>query len=56
MVAQAQRYYRQAFQGERGVTQGDPLSSTIINVVVDTVVRHCVKSVVAEVEARGYLC
>ena len=42
MVARAGRYYGTDFKGERGVTQGDPLSPTIFNVVVDTVVRHWV--------------
>ena len=37
------------FRGERGVTQGDPLSPTIFNVVVDTVVCHW-ESLVAERE------
>ena len=50
MVARAGRYYGKGFKGERGVTQGDPLSPTIFNVVVDAVVRHCI-SLVAYVEA-----
>ena len=40
MAARAGGYYGTAFKGERGVTQGDPLSPTIFNVVVDAVVRH----------------
>ena len=40
MVVRAGRYYWEGFKGERGVTQGDPLSPTIFNVVVDAVVRH----------------
>ena len=43
MVAREGGYYRSAFQGYRGVTQGDPLSPTIFNVVVDAVVRLWVK-------------
>ena len=40
MVAQAGGYYGESFHRERDVTQGYPLSPTIINVVVDAVVRH----------------
>ena len=40
MAARAGGYYGMAFGGERGVTQGDPLSPTLFNVVVDAVVRH----------------
>ena len=53
MVAQAGGYYRTVFGGERGVTQGDPLSPTIFNVVVDAVVRHWVHGVVEKEEALG---
>ena len=42
MVARAGGYYRTAFGGERDVTQGDPLSLTIFNEVVDTFVCHWV--------------
>ena len=45
MVARAGGYYRTAFGGERDVTQGDPLSLTIFNVVVDAVIRHWVHGV-----------
>ena len=40
MVAQAGEYYVTPFCGKRGVTQGDPLSPTIFNMVVDVVVCH----------------
>ena len=53
MVERAGDYYGAAFGGERGVTQGDPLSPTIFNVVVDAVVRHWVHGVMEEAEARG---
>ena len=55
MVARAGRYYGTDFQGERGVIQGDPLSPTIFNVVVDAVVRHWATGVITEAEARGEL-
>ena len=40
MVARAGHYYRETFNGACGVTQEDPISPTILNVVVDAVVRH----------------
>ena len=55
MTARAGGYYGTAFKGERGVTQGDPLSPTMFNVVVDGVVRHWVTGVIADVEAWGEL-
>ena len=53
MVARAGGNYRTSFGGERGVTQGDPLSPTIFNVVVDAVVRNWVHRIMEEAEARG---
>ena len=55
MVARAGGYYGTAFKGERGVTQGDPLSPTIFNVVVDAAVLHWVTGFIADVEERGEL-
>ena len=40
MVVWAGCYYREPFNGERGVTQVGPLSPTTFNVVVDAVVFH----------------
>ena len=53
MVAREGGYYGDAFKGARGVTQGDPLSPTIFNVVVDAVVRHGVTMALDESEKRG---
>ena len=53
MVARARGYYGTAFKGERGVTQGNTLSPTIFNVVVDVVVRHWVFGLVDKAEAKG---
>ena len=53
MVAREGGYYGTAFRGERGVTQGDPLSPTIFNVVVDAVVRYWVNGLVDEAGAKG---
>ena len=53
MVARAGGYYGPGFKGERGVTQGDPMSPTIFNVVVDVVVRHWFTLEVAEGETWG---
>ena len=53
MVARAGGYYRTVFEGERGMTQGDPLSPTIFNVAVDMVVRHWVHVIMEDAEAQG---
>ena len=53
MVARAGGYYGEAFKGVWGVTQGDLLSPTIFNVVVDAVVRHWVTMALEEAEKRG---
>ena len=53
MVAREGGYYGEAFKGYRVVTQGDPLSPTIFNVVVDAVVCHWVTMALEEVEKRG---
>ena len=46
MIARAGGYYGEAFKGARGFTQGDPLSPTIFNVVMDAVVRHWIGGIV----------
>ena len=48
MVARAGGYYGKGFKGGRGMTQGDPLSPTIFNVVVDAVVCHWATLAVTE--------
>ena len=50
MGARAGGYYGMAFQGVLRVTQGNTLSPTIFNVVVDEVVRNWVMVVVAGAE------
>ena len=55
MVTRAGRYYRTAFQGAHGVTQGFTLSPIIFNVVMDAVLRHWVKIVVEGKEEQGEL-
>ena len=39
VVPKAGRFYGRTFRTERGVTQGDPVSPTIFNILVDAVVR-----------------
>ena len=53
MAARAGGYYRSAFKGARGLTQGDPLSPTIFNVVVDTVFRHWLEGLKTAKEEKG---
>ena len=53
MVARAGGYYGTTFKGARGVTQGDPLSPTIFNVVVDAVVRHWLEGLQTTNEEKG---
>ena len=53
IVARTGGYYGTGFKGGQGVTQGDLLSPTIFNVVVDAVVRHWVTLAVTEAETRG---
>ena len=52
MVVRDGGYYGVPFCGKRGVTQGYPLSPTVFNVVVDTVVHHWESLLVAEREER----
>ena len=52
-MARAGGYYGAAFKGDQGVTQGDLLSPTIFNVVVDVVVSHWVTVMVEGAEERG---
>ena len=40
MVVWVGGYYGEPFRGDRCVTQGEPLLTTILNVVVEAVVRH----------------
>ena len=53
MAARAGGTYGAAFKGARGMTQGDPLSPTIFNVVVDAVVRHWLEGLQTENEEKG---
>ena len=53
LVARAGGYYGEEFKGAWGMTQGDPLSPTIFNVVVDVVVHHWVTMALNEAEKRG---
>ena len=52
MVARS-KHYEAVFKGYRGVTQGDPISHTIFNVVVDAVVRNWVTVMVEGEGERG---
>jgi hypothetical protein len=54
IVVKASGYYGDPFGATRGVTQGDPVSPTIFNIVVDAVVRYWLSQVCgAEVVLLG---
>ena len=53
MVARIGGYYGTGFKGARGVTQGDSLSPTIFNVLVDAVVCQWVTLAVEDAEKRA---
>ena len=53
MVESSGGYYGAAFTSARVVTQGDPLSPTIFNVVVDSVVCHWVSVMLGVAEKRS---
>ena len=53
MVERAGGYYRAAFKGACGVTQGDPPPPTIFNLVADAVARHWVEVMLEGAEERG---
>ena len=53
MVVNAGGYYGLAFRRFRGMMQGDPLSPTIFNVVVDAVARHWVEVMVESAENQS---
>ena len=51
MVARSGGYFGPPYKVQLGVTQEDPLSPTIFNVVIDAVLRHCIL-VLAEVKTE----
>ena len=53
MVARVGGCYGAALTGAWGVTQGDPLPPTILNVVMDAVLHHWVSVMVEGSEERG---
>ena len=55
MVAKAGGYFGRPFKGCQGVTQGEPLSPTILNVAVNTVIRHWVMVVMPTEAGMGGL-
>ena len=55
MVAKADGYFGRPFKGYQGVTQGDPLSPIIFNVVVDAVICHWVMVVTPPEAGTGGL-
>ena len=53
MLAKAGGYYRSEFQGFRGARQGDPLSPTIFNMVVDVLAIHWVEVILDNADKQS---
>ena len=41
IIPKQQKFYGEPFRAERGVRQGDIISPTIFNIVIDAIVRDC---------------
>ena len=52
MVTKAGKYYGKMFSTWRGVTQGDPVSLTLFNIIVDAVVRATFQDICGPQEAQ----
>ena len=55
MASKSGRYFRHLLKGYQGVAQGNPLSPTIVNVVVDSVSCHWVAVVTSSEAGTGVL-
>ena len=55
MVANAAGYFRRPFKKHGGVTQGNPLSLTTFNVVMDAVICHWVTVVTPSEAGTGVI-
>ena len=52
MVSKSGKYYGLPFSTGRGVTQGDPVSSTLFNIIVYAVVRATLQEICGPQEAQ----
>ena len=52
MVTKGGKYYGQPFSTRRGVTQGDLVSPTLFNIIVDAVVRATLQEIFGPQEAQ----
>ena len=52
MVSKSGKYYGRPFSTGRGVTQGDPVSSTLFNIIVYAVVRATLQGICGPQEAQ----
>ena len=52
MVTKAGKYYGRPFSTVRGVTQGDPVSPTLFNIIVDALFRATLQEICVPQEAQ----
>ena len=53
MVPKSVKFYRRPFRKGIGVTQGDPVSPALFNIIVDAVVKETLQDICGSQEAQN---